>query len=70
MLGLLATIVLEVVPFRTYALFPVLLPFLNASWKLCSVMVFNTACDSALISSAVSKCWPFSFIFNWGNRDK
>jgi hypothetical protein len=34
-LGLLATITLEVVPFRAYAPFPALLPFLNASWKSC-----------------------------------
>jgi hypothetical protein len=32
---LLATIALEVVPFCAYAPVPVLLPFLNASWKFC-----------------------------------
>jgi hypothetical protein len=26
--------------------------------------VFSTACDSALITSTVSKWWPFNFIFN------
>jgi hypothetical protein len=32
-LGILATTTLEVVPFCTYAPFPVLLPFLNTFWK-------------------------------------
>jgi hypothetical protein len=36
-LGLLAIISLEVVPFCAYTPFPVLLPFLNVSWKSCSV---------------------------------
>jgi hypothetical protein len=36
-LGLLTTITLNVVPFCSYVLFPVLLPFLNASCKSCSV---------------------------------
>jgi hypothetical protein len=40
-LDLLATITLEAVPFRVYALIPALLPFLNASWKPCSVWVIN-----------------------------
>jgi hypothetical protein len=31
-------------------------------WK-----VFSTACDSA---SIMSKWWPFSFIFNQGNREE
>jgi hypothetical protein len=30
------------------------------------VRVFSIACNSALITSVVSKQWPFSFIFNWG----
>jgi hypothetical protein len=34
------------------------------------VRVFSTACDSAAITSIVSKRWPFSFIFNRGNREK
>jgi hypothetical protein len=42
--------------------------FLNASWKSYSVRVFSTACDSATITSFVSKWWFFSFIFNQGNR--
>jgi hypothetical protein len=42
--------------------------FLNASWKSCSVIVFSTACNSASITSVVSKRRPFSFIFNQGNR--
>jgi hypothetical protein len=53
-LSLLATITLQVVPFHVHAPFPALLPFLNASWKLCYVRVFNTACDSASITSIVS----------------
>jgi hypothetical protein len=69
-LGLLATITLEVVPFRSYVPFPALLSFLNASWKKCSVRVFSTACDSASIISVVSKWRPFSFVFNRGNREK
>jgi hypothetical protein len=32
--------------------------------------MFSTACDSASITSIVLKWWPFSFIFNWGNREK
>jgi hypothetical protein len=55
-LGLLATNTLNVVPFSTYALFPALLPILNASWWTCSVRVFSTACNSASITSIVSKC--------------
>jgi hypothetical protein len=50
-LGLLATITLEVVLFCAYAPFPAFLcQFLNASWKSCSIRVFSTACDSALIN--------------------
>jgi hypothetical protein len=64
-LGLLATITLKVVLFHVYAPFPALLPFLNASWKSWSVRVFNTACGSASITSAVSKWRPFIFIFSW-----
>jgi hypothetical protein len=43
--------------------------FLNASWKLCYVRVFNTAYSSASITSVVSKWRPFSFVFNRGNRE-
>jgi hypothetical protein len=32
--------------------------------------VFSTACDSASITSVVSKWRPFSFIFNRGNRER
>jgi hypothetical protein len=39
-LGQLATITPKVVPFHTYAPFPSLLSFLNASWKSYSVRVF------------------------------
>jgi hypothetical protein len=53
-LGLLATIVLELVHFRAYASFLALLPFLNTSWKSCSVRVFTTSCDYASITSIVS----------------
>jgi hypothetical protein len=49
--------------------FPALLPFLNASWKPCSVRVFSTDCNSLSISSTESKWWPFSFIFNRINRE-
>jgi hypothetical protein len=69
-LGLLDTIILEVVAFHAYATFPVLLSFLNASWKSCPVKVFSTACDSASITSIVLKWRHFSFIFNRGNREK
>jgi hypothetical protein len=51
-------------PFCAYAPSPVLLPFLNASWKSCPVGVFSTFCDSASIISIVSKWQPFSFNFN------
>jgi hypothetical protein len=40
-LGLLAAITLEVIPFRVYAPLSAVLPFLNASWKSCSVGVFS-----------------------------
>jgi hypothetical protein len=43
--------------------------FLNASWKSCSVRVFSIACDSATITSIVSKWRPFNFIFNRRNRE-
>jgi hypothetical protein len=42
--------------------------FLNGSWKLRSVRVFSTACDSASTISIVSKWRPFSFISNRENR--
>jgi hypothetical protein len=48
-----STIALEVVPFRSYATFPALLPFSDASWKSCSVRVFSTACDSYSIITVV-----------------
>jgi hypothetical protein len=41
---------------------------LNASRKSCFVRVLNIACDSAQITSIVSKLADFSFIFNRGNR--
>jgi hypothetical protein len=46
-LRLLATITLEVVPFRAYAPFPALCHFLNAFWNPCCMRVFSTACDSS-----------------------
>jgi hypothetical protein len=64
-LGLLAIITLEAVPFRSYAPFPALLPFFKC---ILEVMFFGDACDSALIASIVSQWRPFSFSFNWGNR--
>jgi hypothetical protein len=30
--------------------------------------VFSTACNSASVTSVVSKWWPFIVIFNWGNK--
>lgn len=56
-LEILATITLEVVHFHAYAHFPVILPFLNASWKLRPVRRFSNACDSASITSTVSTWW-------------
>jgi hypothetical protein len=64
-MGLLTTITLEVLPFHSDAMFPELLPFLNASWNSRSVMVFGTTCDSTSITSLVSKYHPF----NQGNRN-
>jgi ABC-type Co2+ transport system permease subunit len=66
-LGPQATITLEVVPFCTYARF---CHFLNAFWKSRSVSMFSTACDSASVTSLVSKWWPLSFVFNRENREK
>jgi hypothetical protein len=54
-LCLLATIFLKEDSLHTYALFPMLLPFFNAFWKLCSVRVFRTAYNSASITSIASK---------------
>jgi hypothetical protein len=59
-LGLLAIVTFEVVAFRAYSPFPSLLPFLNTSWKSCSVGVLSTACDSATNISIVSKWRLFS----------
>jgi hypothetical protein len=67
-LDLLAAIILKVVHFHMYTLFPVVLQFLNASWKSCSMRVFSSACNSASITSFVSKWRPFSSIFNRRNR--
>jgi hypothetical protein len=58
-LDALTTVTLEVVPIHVYAPFPALMPFLDASWKVC---------DSSTIMSVLSKRWPFSFIFNQGNK--
>jgi hypothetical protein len=54
-------------PFRAYVPY-VPRPFLNESWKSCSVRLFSTACDSASITSIVSKWRPFSFIFSRGKQ--
>jgi hypothetical protein len=43
--------------------------FLNATWKLCSERVFNTACDSASISM-LGKTAAFQFYFQLGKRRK
>jgi hypothetical protein len=42
--------------------------FLDVSWKSCSVRVFIIACDSASITSIMSKWRPFSCIFSRRNR--
>jgi hypothetical protein len=68
-LGLLVTVTLEA-PFRAYAWFPMLLPFLSASWKSCSVGAFDTASDSASITAVVSKWRRFSSVLSRGNREK
>jgi hypothetical protein len=62
-LGLLATITLEVFPSASAI-------FFNIFCKSCSVMVFSIACNSASITSTVSKWCLFSFIFNRGKRKK
>jgi hypothetical protein len=46
----MVTIALQVVSLRVYALFPARLPFLNTSWKSCSVRLFSTAGDSPSIT--------------------
>jgi hypothetical protein len=65
---LLATITLEAVPFHVYALFSALLPLFNASWKSCSVRVFSTTCNSASITSIVSK-WRLSVLSSIGETE-
>jgi hypothetical protein len=52
--------------FRIYAPFSLLLHFLNASWKSCSVKMFSTSYDSASITSVLWK-WP---LFILRNREK
>jgi hypothetical protein len=42
----------------------------NAPWKLFSLMLSSATCDSLWMSDTVSKCRPFSFIFNLGNKAK
>jgi hypothetical protein len=59
----------EVVPFCMYAWLSLLLPFLNKSWKSCSVRVFSTICNSASITSNVWKWQPsFQFYFQSGKQ--
>jgi hypothetical protein len=43
-------------------------PSASAIGSQCFVRVFSTACDSASISSLVSKWRPFSFVSSQGNR--
>jgi hypothetical protein len=64
---LLATITSEVVPFHAYPPFPALRHCLNATWKVCTLRVFSISC---VLPWSLQMCrwWPFSFIFNWGNR--
>jgi hypothetical protein len=66
--GLLATITFKVVTFRAYTVPSASVIFQNSPWKSCSVRVFNTAYNSASITSIVSKWQPFRFIFCWGSR--
>jgi hypothetical protein len=66
----MATITLEVVRFRMYAPYPVLLPFYRCILQVVFCGVFSIDCHSASITSTVSKWLPFSFIFNQGNREK
>jgi hypothetical protein len=54
-LRLLATIALAVVSFHTDAPIPALLPFLNASWKSCSVRMFSTAYSSVVVVVCITK---------------
>lgn len=66
-LSLLATSTLEVVPFCTYTLVPVILPFFkNMSWKLCS-MVSSTACVSVWTWTMPNQQY-FNLIFIWGTE--
>jgi hypothetical protein len=62
----MATITLEVVHFRAHLPFPALLPFLKCILEVVFCFMLSTVCDSASITSVVSKWRPFSFIFNWG----
>jgi hypothetical protein len=54
---------------RVYTI-PSMLAISKCILKPCSVRVFNTAYNSASITSFVSKWRPFSFIINWGNREE
>jgi hypothetical protein len=65
--GLLATITLQVVPFRAYSPFPAFLP----SFKCILEVVFCEGVQYRLrFNSIVSKWRPFSFIFNRRNQRK
>jgi hypothetical protein len=66
--GLLASITLNIVPFHANAPFPALLLFLNASWKLCSMRVFSTACDYLDHFNCV-KMVAFHFYFQSGEAN-
>jgi hypothetical protein len=67
-LGLLATITLEVVPFRAHPPFPVLLPFLNASWEVVFCEGVQHRLRVCLDHLNCVKWRPFSFITNRGHR--
>jgi hypothetical protein len=67
-LGLLATIILKLFPFCQYVLFPLLLQFFKCILEVVFCEGFSTACDSASVTSVVSKWRPFSFVFGRGNR--
>jgi hypothetical protein len=53
-----------------YRVTPLFLHASKALWKSFSLMLSNTTCDSLWMSDFVPKCYPYSFIFNLGNKVK
>jgi hypothetical protein len=64
-LGLLVTIILEVVPFCAYVPFPELLSFIKCILEVVSVKVFINACDSASCQNG-----GFSVLSSMGETEK